>query len=72
MRPVDAAALPWLALSAVLAASLYLLVVQGRILAEAIERPFFQCLVLVLAFALPVLLALLVSFVPLVPFVLSE
>jgi hypothetical protein len=55
---VDAAALPLLALAAVFAVSLYLLVVQGRILAAAIERPFFQCLVLVLIGELLVVMAM--------------
>ena len=55
---VDSAALPLIALAAVFAASLYLLVVQGRILAEAIERPFFQCLVLVLIGELLVVMAM--------------
>jgi len=55
---VDAGALPLIALAAVFAASLYLLVVQGRILAEAIERPFFQCLVLVLIGELIVVMAM--------------
>jgi hypothetical protein len=32
--------------------------VQGRILAEAIERPFFQCLVLVLLGELLVVIAM--------------
>ena len=55
---VDAGAVPLLALAAVFAASLYLLVVQGRILAESIERPFFQCLVLVLLGELLVVIAM--------------
>ncbi len=55
---VDAGAVPLLALAAVFAASLYLLVVQGRILAAAIERPFFQCLVLVLLGELLVVIAM--------------
>ena len=55
---VDAGAVPLLALAAVFAASLFLLVVQGRILAESIERPFFQCLVLVLLGELLVVIAM--------------
>lgn len=44
---VDVGAGPMVALSAAFVVSVYLLVVQARILSDAIERPFFQSLLLV-------------------------
>jgi hypothetical protein len=55
---VDLGPVPVVAMFAALAASLYLLVVQARILGDAIERPLFPCLVLVLLGELLVVMAM--------------
>jgi xanthine/uracil/vitamin C permease (AzgA family) len=49
---------PVVAMLAAFAASVYLLVVQGRILGDAIDRPLFPCLVLVLLGELLVVMAM--------------
>lgn len=54
----DLGALPVAAMFAAFAASVYLLVVQARILGEAIERPFFQSLLLVVLGELLVVMAM--------------
>lgn len=54
----EVGALPVVAMLVAFAASVYLRVVQGRILGDAIDRPLFPCLVLVLLGELLVVMAM--------------